>query len=111
MDYQSQRDFQTYNNPHHVDVTQYDRKLNVTKTRHNNPANLTDLLQQRMAEYTKERDELLYMDDDQYVISPEHDSKINPLSHINMLGEEMAKTIDPTKKNKLKKNGELVDYF
>lgn len=107
MNYQNRKDFHTYQQPTNVSISEFDHNINVTRTRENNPDNLNDLMIQLMEEQMKERNKLLFMDKEEYMIDYEHDPKNNPLSYYNMLGinEDFSQlTIDPPKM----KNGEKL---
>jgi curved DNA-binding protein CbpA len=100
IDDSQQQSFLTYKQPQNVDLEQYDRTSDVTKTRNHNEDDLTDRLNRRMKDMVNERDQLLYMKREDYQVAPEHDVKNDPLSYYNMLGEQfVTMTIDPPKKD------------
>lgn len=98
LDYQKLQDVYTYKQPVNVDIDQYKSDVNITRTRENNPSDLAMTLEERLKEQQKQRENLFFLETDQYTIDPQHDPQKNPLSHLNMLGEDNSiKTITPKK--------------
>lgn len=97
-DYQDQGNFLTYKQPNGLKASQFDAKIDTTRTLDQNPEDLTAIFNKRMQEQMASRDQLLNMDPSEFQIKPEHNPRNNPLSHLNMLGNDFAcQTIDPPK--------------
>ncbi len=103
MSFQTQQDFQTYQQPKNVDIRKYNPDMNVTRTRDNNPEDLMATLEERLKahhlnfqELTSEVDESIKSGTFKFAIDPEHDDRNKPLSELNMLGgQELVQTLDP----------------
>ncbi len=88
--YQSQIDFQTYQQPQNVNIHHFNHDLNITRTKDNNPADLVDLMNKNLQDRRQDFKDCLYLDKEKYKIETEHDDRNNPLSEFNMLGNDFA---------------------
>ena len=106
LDDLNNQQFLTYQQPLNLSASQFDENLNVTRTKDNNPNNLSDLILQRLKQQERLRKKLLFLDKEKYIIDDEHNPKNNPLSYYNMLqfdGDVPELLIDVCK-NKINKS-------